>query len=310
MDANILDLIRSNDHLTVSRLITHIENDKKISNSVLEEIYKYGKDALRIGITGPPGCGKSTLTDQLIKQILNDGQSVGVVAVDPTSPFTGGALLGDRVRMNNYIWNDDVYIRSLGSQDSRGGLATKAQYIGDVIAASKKNVIIYETVGVGQGEYDVSNAVDLTIVTLVPEAGDEIQLMKAGIIEVADIFVINKSDRDGADRIYQSLKTMLHSFSDNKTLTPPVFSTCANTNKGIEELYMGMKNHIDILKGSGFFNKKRLDRHRKRVLDIIKNNLIKEFWTKEKIDLLNTKVNNIKSLKVSPYKLAKDISGV
>ena len=143
MDANILDLIRSNDHLTVSRLITHIENDKKISNSVLEEIYKYGKDALRIGITGPPGCGKSTLTDQLIKQILNDGQSVGVVAVDPTSPFTGGALLGDRVRMNNYIWNDDVYIRSLGSQDSRGGLATKAQYIGDVIAASKKNVIIY-----------------------------------------------------------------------------------------------------------------------------------------------------------------------
>ena len=109
MDANILDLIRSNDHLTVSRLITHIENDKKISNSVLEEIYKYGKDALRIGITGPPGCGKSTLTDQLIKQILNDGQSVGVVAVDPTSPFTGGALLGDRVRMNNYIWNDDDF---------------------------------------------------------------------------------------------------------------------------------------------------------------------------------------------------------
>ena len=121
MNANTLDLIRSNDHLTISKLITRIENDQKVSNSLLEKIYHFGKNALSIGITGPPGCGKSTLTDQLIKQILNDGKSVGVVAVDPTSPFTGGALLGDRVRMNNYVWNDDVYIRSLGCKNSRGG---------------------------------------------------------------------------------------------------------------------------------------------------------------------------------------------
>ena len=140
---------------------------------------------------------------QLIQQILNDGKSVGIVAVDPTSPYTGGALLGDRVRMNNYEGNDSVFIRSMGSQGSLGGLATKSQIVGDVIAASGKDIIIFETVGVGQGEYDVIKAVDLTIVVLVPEARDEIQLMKAGLIEVADLFVINKSDRDGADRLHK-----------------------------------------------------------------------------------------------------------
>ena len=219
MNSNTLDLILSNDHRTVSKVITNIENDKDISNSMLDDIYSEGKNTIRLGITGPPGSGKSTLTDQLIKQNLNDGKSVGVIAIDPTSPYTGGALLGDRVRMNNYDGNNDVFIRSMGSQGSLGGLAAKAQTVGDVIAASGKDIIIFETVGVGQGEYDVIKAVDLTIVVLVPEAGDEIQLMKAGLIEVADLFVINKSDRDGADRLFKSLTTMLHTvFNKNNIL--------------------------------------------------------------------------------------------
>ena len=152
MNSNTLDLIRSNDHRTISKVITNIENDKDISNTLLDDIYSEGKNKIRLGITGPPGSGKSTITNQLIKQNLNDGKSVGVIAIDPTSPYTGGALLGDRVRMNNYDGNNDVFIRSMGSQGSLGGLAAKAQTVGDVIAASGKDIIIFETVQVGQGE--------------------------------------------------------------------------------------------------------------------------------------------------------------
>jgi len=307
MNSNTLDLIRSNDHRTISKVITNIENEKNISNSILDDVYAEGKKAIRLGITGPPGSGKSTLTDQLIQQILNDGKSVGIVAVDPTSPYTGGALLGDRVRMNNYDWNDNVFIRSMGSHGSLGGLATKTQIVGDVIAASGKDIIIFETVGVGQGEYDVIKAVDLTIVALVPEAGDEIQLMKAGLIEVADLFVINKSDRDGADRLYKSLTTMLNTVSNNKDIIPSVFSTSADRSIGIEQLYNGINEYLTMVKDRNLFNERQLDRYRNRVLSLIKDKLISEFWTDGKINKLDKATNNIKSTKTSPYKLAEEL---
>jgi len=307
MNSNTLDLIRSNDHRTISKVITNIENEKNISNSILDDVYAEGKKAIRLGITGPPGSGKSTLTDQLIQQILNDGKSVGIVAVDPTSPYTGGALLGDRVRMNNYDWNDNVFIRSMGSHGSLGGLATKTQIVGDVIAASGKDIIIFETVGVGQGEYDVIKAVDLTIVALVPEAGDEIQLMKAGLIEVADLFVINKSDRDGADRLHKSLTTMLNTVSKNKDIIPSVFSTSADRSIGIEQLYNGINEYLTMVKDRNLFNERQLDRYRNRVLSLIKDKLISEFWTDGKINKLDKATNNIKSTKISPHKLAKEL---
>jgi len=171
MDQHTLDRIRSNDHRALSRVITQIESGQPISDTFFKEVHTLSHDALRIGITGPPGAGKSTLTDQLIQILINDGKSVGVVAVDPTSPFTGGALLGDRVRMNHYLFNDNVFIRSMGSHGDLGGLARKAQDVGDLLAASGKDVIIFETVGVGQGEHDVAKAVDMTVVVLVPESG-------------------------------------------------------------------------------------------------------------------------------------------
>ena len=307
MNSNTLDLIRSNDHRTISKVITNIENEKNISNSILDDVYAAGKKAIRLGITGPPGSGKSTLTDQLIQQILNDGKSVGIVAVDPTSPYTGGALLGDRVRMNNYDWNDNVFIRSMGSHGSIGGLATKAQIVGDVIAASGKDIIIFETVGVGQGEYDVIKVVDLTIVVLVPEAGDDIQLMKAGLIEVADLFVINKSDRDGADRLLKSLNTILNTVFNNKDIIPSVFSTSADRSIGIEQLYNGIDKYLIMVKNNNLFNERQLDRYRNRVLSLIKNKLISEFWTSGKIKQLDKATKNIKSTKISPHKLAEEL---
>jgi LAO/AO transport system kinase len=307
MNSNTLDLIRSNDHRTISKVITNIENEKNISNSILDDVYAEGKKAIRLGITGPPGSGKSTLTDQLIQQILNDGKSVGIVAVDPTSPYTGGALLGDRVRMNNYELNDNVFIRSMGSHGSLGGLATKAQIVGDVIAASGKDIIIFETVGVGQGEYDVIKVVDLTIVVLVPEAGDDIQLMKAGLIEVADLFVINKSDRDGADRLLKSLTTILNTVFNNKDIIPSVFSTSADRSIGIEQLYDGINEYLIMVKDRNLFNERQLDRYRNRVLSLIKNKLISEFWTSGKIKQLDKATKNIKSTKISPHKLAEEL---
>ena len=310
MNSNTLDLIRSNDHRTISKVITNIENDIDISNSLLDDIYSEGKNTIRLGITGPPGSGKSTLTDQLIKQNLNKDKSVGVVAVDPTSPYTGGALLGDRVRMNNYDGNDKVFIRSMGSQGILGGLAAKAQTVGDIIAASGKDIIIFETVGVGQGEYDVIKAVDLTIVVLVPESGDEIQLMKAGLIEVADLFVINKSDRDGADRLLKSLTTMLNTVSNKNNIVPSVFSTSADRNIGIDKLHNGINEYFKFLNENDLFKERQLDRYRSRVLNLVKNNLIKGFWTDEKKEKLDKATTNLKLTNISPHKLAEELLGL
>ena len=262
---------------------------------------------LRLGITGPPGAGKSTLTDQLIQRIISVGKSVGVVAVDPTSPFTGGALLGDRVRMNHYIWDDNVFIRSMGSHGDLGGLARKAQDVGDVLAASGKDVVIFETVGVGQGELDVAKAVDLTIVVLVPESGDEVQLMKAGLVEIADIFVVNKSDRQGADRLAQSLKSILHSITKKDHLEPPIYNTSADSNEGISELYKGLTDLTEVMVNKGLMNQKYLDRHRNRVLNLIQDQLLGKFWTQQRLDQLEDSVHNLSMTDESPYKVAKTL---
>ena len=305
MDSQTLDRIRSNDHRTLSRVITQIESNSHIPDSFFENLHAYSNNALRIGITGPPGAGKSTLTDQLIQLILDDNKSVGVLAVDPTSPFTGGALLGDRVRMNHFLFNDDVFIRSMASHGDLGGLAHKAQEVGDILAASGKDIIIYETVGVGQGEHEVAGAVDITIVILVPESGDEIQLMKAGLIEIADVFVINKSDRDGADRLVKSLKNILHTFTQKGKLEPPVFSTSADRKEGVDELYFGLNNFKKIMEDAGVIKQKQIDRHRKRVFDLVQDRLISKFWSQKKIDQLEESIQNLNKMNASPYELAE-----
>lgn len=307
MDKSIIQGIRDNDHRTVSRIITQIIDNKDIDSPFYQDIYPFTKNAVRIGITGPPGAGKSTLIDKLIQIALDDNKSVGVVAVDPTSPFTGGALLGDRVRMNKFTWNNNVFIRSMGTHGDLGGLAKKAQDVGDILAASGKDIIIFETVGVGQGEYDVIKAVDIAVVVLVPESGDEVQLMKAGLIEIADFFVINKSDRSGANRLAATLKSLLHNNHGKNRLEPPVLNIVASKGEGIIEFYNGLFEHLKLMDDNGILTKKQLNRHRDRVFSLIQNKLLKEFWTSKRLGDLEQRTKNVGSIKSSAHEIAEQI---
>ena len=303
----VLNRIIKNDHLAISRAISQIESDSDPNDILFNKIYPYTHNAIKIGITGPPGAGKSTLTDQLIRLYLKQNKSVGVIAVDPSSPFSGGALLGDRVRMNNYLWNDNVFIRSMGSQGNLGGLNRKAQEAGDVLAASGKDIVIFETVGVGQGEHDIAKAADLTIVLLVPESGDDVQLMKAGLIEIADLFVVNKADRNGSDKLVQSIKSVLHIFKNKENFEPPVFKVSADRGDGVEELLFGISNFLNESKYAEYLENKKIARYKSRVLNIIQNRLIGKFWTSSNIEKLESMIDELKISKSSPHEIAEKL---
>ena len=307
MDSTMLNSIRSNNHRELSRAISHIENDQDISPDYFIQLHPYIQQSIRIGITGPPGVGKSSLVDCLIPEILAQAKSVGVVAVDPSSPFSGGALLGDRIRVNRFYDNNDVYIRSMGSHQYLGGLAKKAQEVGDVIAASGKDIIIFETVGIGQAEHDVVKAVDLTVVVLMPGTGDEIQLMKAGLMEIADIFVINKTDKKGANRLAQTLQALLHSFSKPDSLEPPVINTIASTGEGVFDWYNLIGDHLKEMDKRGILESKRLERHRDRIRGLIQDRLLSKFWSSHRLEQLEKATQSVESIQSSPYEIAEEL---
>ena len=300
MTEELLQGVKENDHVCISRLITIVENAPLLEKSPLQDLNS-NKKSIRIGITGPPGAGKSTLTNELIETILANGKTVGIIAVDPTSPFTGGSLLGDRVRMNKYMWDDRVFIRSMGSHGDLGGLARKSQDVSDVLEASGKDFIIFETVGVGQGEIDIASAADITIVVLVPESGDEIQLMKAGLIEIADIFVVNKSDRSGANKLASLLKNILHYFSKNNRKEPEVFNVVSTKSIGVAELYLGIQNLLMLMKENGILEERRVTRSKDRVYSKVSEYLGKVFWTTKKKDKLKKvlKLSDSKCLNIN-----------
>ena len=304
MDKVVIQNLEANNQRDLSRFITKVENDDTINNNTLDTLFKKTNQAIRIGITGPPGAGKSSITNELIKYYINSDQKVGVIAIDPTSPFSGGSLLGDRVRMNQYHNDENVFIRSMSTQGHLGGLSRKAQDIGDLLAIAEKDVIIFETVGVGQGEYEIANVADLSIIVLVPEAGDEVQLMKAGLIEIGDIFVVNKSDRKGSEQLTEKLKSIINI---NKKTNRPVFNTIAKEGKGIEELFNGIINKFIELEDDGSLLERKIDRYKVRVKNIIKDNLLHEFWTSNKKEKLNQATKSLKNLNKSPMIAAKEI---
>ena len=307
MEQGTIQGIKANDHRILSRVITRIENDDYVQDQRFIELYDQAQKAIRLGVTGPPGAGKSTITNELIKRFLKKNQTIGVIAIDPSSPFSGGALLGDRVRMNHYNNDKSVFIRSMGTHGSLGGLARKTQEAGDILAASGKDIIIFETVGVGQGEYDIAKAADLTILVLVPESGDEIQLMKAGLIEIADIFVINKSDREGADHLADTLSSMINAIGNDSKPDAPVFTTVASDGRGMDKLFDGVFDQLDKFDRCGLLVQKKKERYRNRVKKLIQEQLLVEFWTEDRLRKLEDATKSLDTITESPYSIADDI---
>ncbi len=303
----LVDGVRNGDVQAIARTISLIENEHPAAEALLNALFPYTGNAYRIGITGPPGAGKSTLTAQITRQLRKEGKTVGIIAVDPTSPFTGGAVLGDRIRMAEFATDPGVFIRSMASRGSMGGLARRTQDVGDVLDAAGKDVIIYETVGVGQTELDIAEAADTTVVVLVPESGDAIQTMKAGLMEIADIFVVNKSDREGAERIKIELDLMLQLRPTKRAWEPPIVMTVAYKGEGIEELMKKMEEHLQFLSREEELHRRRKKRFVKKVRELIRKKLSDDFWTEARREKFNAILESNHKQHPSPYEVMEKL---
>jgi LAO/AO transport system kinase len=300
-------LVLKRDRRSVARAISTVENESPDSADLLQSLYRYTGKAYRIGVTGPPGAGKSTITDKLAKYYRTKNLRVGIIAVDPTSPFTGGALLGDRVRMTDVELDSEVFIRSMASRGSLGGLSKKSKEAADILDAAGFDIILLETVGVGQSELDIAGAADTTIVVLVPESGDGIQAMKAGLMEIADFFVLNKSDRPGADQAVMSIKLILGFRPHNESSwLADVVKTQANEGKGIEEVAEQVERHRKYLERGGLEQRRRA-RLKSRVREIVEDRLHTEFWNHNRSHVLEEKIGQVITRQVSPYELANEL---
>ena len=258
------------DRRAVAKLITLVENDSDTESAeVMHLLHPHTKKAYIVGVTGAPGSGKSTLVDRLTHQLRKMDKTVGVIAVDPTSPFTGGALLGDRIRMKDSSVDQGVFIRSMGTRGSLGGLSRATNNSIRILDAFGKDFVLVETVGAGQSEVDIVNSAYTSIVILVPGMGDEIQAIKAGILEIGDIFVVNKSDKEGADRTVMELEMMLDLNPDKSGWMPPIIKTIASKGEGIGELLDSIECHREYLKSNNLLKKRQESRNEAELLDVL-----------------------------------------
>ena len=298
------------ERVPLARAISLVENEAPEAVPILDACFAASGRAFRIGVTGPPGAGKSTLVTRFALEYRRRGDTVAIVAVDPTSPFTGGALLGDRVRMGELSGDDGVFIRSMATRGSMGGLAVHTAQACDVLDAAGFSRILIETVGVGQSELEVAQAADSTVVVLVPESGDGVQAMKAGLMEIGDLFVINKADREGADRAAFAVKAALELRAPGHDWSPPVLLTTASSGEGVHEVVEQFEEHLEHLKRHGELDRRRRRRMEQRLHDLMRERLWGEFRARVPEKQWEASVDGLMEHKLTPHQAAERLASL
>ncbi len=305
---NWIERIRAGDPRALARAITTVENRTPEAPALLKALFPYSGRARLIGLTGAPGAGKSTLVDQLAREYRKQGRTIGIIAVDPTSPFSGGAILGDRIRMLSHHADSGIYIRSMATRGSLGGLARTTADVATVLDASGKELILIETVGVGQDEVDIVRLADITLVILVPGMGDDVQTIKAGIMEIADIFVINKSDREGAERVEREIRAMQSLAHRQDNWTPPIVKTVATEGVGIPEVADAIADYEVFLQKENLGLEKKIQSWRDRLVEMLRDALLESVLRERMGDgAVARYAAEVAEHKRDPYSLVEEI---
>ncbi len=306
MQQLVTELLQGN-RRAAARLISLVENDDPQKRELLKDLYPHTGNAYVIGVTGAPGSGKSSLVDWLLKLMRKDGLKVGVIAVDPTSPFSGGAILGDRIRMQDHALDQDIFIRSMGTRGSLGGLSRATREAIQVMDAFGKDIVLIETVGVGQSEIDIVRTADSTLVVLTPAGGDSVQTIKAGIMEIADVFAVNKSDLPGSDRTVTEVNMMLD-MKKSKEWRPPVIPTVSLINEGIDQLWEALQEHRRYMEESGRLLDIRRERVGRELTEQVEYLVKSSIWNQVKEEIeLESLVEKIVHRRQDPYSAAADL---
>jgi len=308
-DSALISALRSGDPRALARAISFVENRAPGWSDLLKALFPQTGRARIIGMTGAPGAGKSTLVDQLARVYRKDNRSVGIIAVDPTSPYSGGAILGDRIRMQEHFADPGIYIRSMATRGSLGGLARTTADVATVLDASGRDFILIETVGVGQDEVDIVRLADITVVMLVPGMGDDVQTIKAGIMEIADIFVINKSDREGAERVEREIRALQTLATRHDGWTPPIVKTVASDGTGVQELAEAIVGYEEYLQKENRALKKSVENWQERLLEMLRDAMLDKARAQLGDGNMARLAAEVAEHKRDPYSLVEEIAG-